>query len=76
MEGGKVFGSKSELKKLTDIVWPEIKKLVNQQVDEFFKAGRKIIVVEAAVLLEANWQSNMNEIWVSFVPNDEVIFFF
>ena len=35
--------------------------------------GNKIIIVEAAVLLEAQWNSVVNEIWVSFIPNEEAI---
>jgi phosphopantetheine adenylyltransferase/dephospho-CoA kinase len=61
------------LKKLTDIVWPEIQNLVNKNVELLFSQGNKIIVVEAALLIDANWHSNMNEIWVSFVPDEEAI---
>ena len=35
--------------------------------------GNKIIIVEAAVLLEAEWNSVVNEIWVSFIPDEEAI---
>ena len=38
-----------------------------------FKNGHKLIVVEAAVLLEANWQEGMNETWVVFVPYEEAV---
>ncbi len=71
--GAKVFNSQSELKKLTDIVWPEIQVLVNKQVEVLFSQGYRIIVVEAALLLEASWHKNMNEIWVCFVPDEEAI---
>ncbi len=77
--GKMVFGSPSDLKKLTDIVWPGINELLQAEITELFSKGHKLIVVEAAVLLEANWQSNMNEVWVVFVPDEEVnqkFFFF
>jgi dephospho-CoA kinase len=71
--GGKVFNSASELKKLTDIVWPEIQALVDQQVEDLFSKGYRIIVVEAALLIDASWHKKMNEIWVCFVPEEEAI---
>ena len=71
--GKKVFQSPAELKKLTDIVWPEIKRLLEKEVEYLFEIGHKLIVVEAAVLLEANWQDKMNEVWVVFVSNNEAI---
>ena len=71
--GKKVFQSPAELKKLTDIVWPEIKRLLEKEVEHLFEIGHKLIVVEAAVLLEANWQDKMNEVWVVFVSNNEAI---
>ncbi len=70
--GKKVFEMPSELKKLTDIVWPGINELLQAEIDDLFKKGHKLIVVEAAVLLEANWQNNVNEVWVVFIPDEEV----
>lgn len=71
--GGKVFNNKAELKKLTDIVWPEIGYLMNEQIKVLFNKGHKIIVVEAALLIDANWHANLNEVWVSFVPDETAI---
>lgn len=71
--GKRVFNSTEELKKLTDIVWPEIKRLRDIEIRRLFEEGNKIIVVEAAVMLEAKWHTNVNEIWVVFVPEDEAI---
>ena len=71
--GEKVFQKPDELKQLTDIVWPEIRKLLNLEIEKLFREGKRIIVVEAALLLDANWDSGMNEVWVCFVPDDEAI---
>ena len=30
-------------------------------------------MVEAALLLDANWNSNMNEVWVCFISDEEAI---
>ena len=71
--GSIVFGKPEELKKLTDIVWSEIRNLIEIEIKRLYELGNKIIVVEAAVLLEAQWNSVVNEIWVCFVPPEESI---
>jgi len=71
--GDKVFNNKAELKKLTNIVWPEIGNFMNEQIKVLFNKGHKIIVVEAALLIDADWHANLNEVWVSFVPDETAI---
>ena len=65
--GSKVFGKPDELKKLTDIVWPGIRRLASEQLAEFEAAGNDIVVLEAAVLLEAGWEDLVDEVWVVVV---------
>lgn len=66
-------GGSGGLKKLTDIVWPEVKRMVDEESRELFeKRGCKVVIVEAPLLIEAGWTDQMNEIWVVFVPPDEV----
>ncbi len=68
--GAKVFGKPDELKKLTEIVWPGIRKLASQELAEFETAGNAIAVLEAAVLFEAGWEDLCDEIWVVVVEPD------
>ena len=65
--GAKVFGKPDELKKLTDIVWPGIRKLASRELGEFETAGNAVAVLEAAVLFEAKWEDLCDEIWVVVV---------
>lgn len=65
--GGKVFGKPEELKKLTDIVWPGIRRLASEQLAGFEAAGNELVVLEAAVLFEAGWEDLVDEIWVVVV---------
>lgn len=63
--GGKVFGRPEEMKRLTDIVWPEIRRLAREEVAETKRRDKKVhIVLEAAVLVEANWFDLVDEVWV------------
>eukprot|EP01031_Cornospumella_fuschlensis_P039616 gene39616-48229_t len=54
--GSKVFGNPENMKKLTDIVWPEIRRLIVESLEGLTKSGQAIVVLEAAVMIEAKWQ--------------------
>jgi phosphopantetheine adenylyltransferase/dephospho-CoA kinase len=72
--GGKVFGKPEKLRKLTDIVWPEIRRLAELEFDTI--AGYSpdaIVVLEAAVLFEAGWEDMGEEIWVLTVDRETAI---
>ena len=62
--GGKVFGQPDQLKRLTDIVWPGIRALAAAELERLEGEGTEVAVLEAAVLIEAEWQDLVNEVWV------------
>ncbi|MGB0997009.1 MAG: dephospho-CoA kinase [Pseudomonadales bacterium] len=66
--GARVFGEGGSLKQLTDIVWPAIYDMaaaeIKQSLDSY---PNTVVVLEAAVLIEAGWQSLVDEIWVTTV---------
>ncbi len=66
--GAKVFGDAAALKRLTDIVWPAIKALAVEELRGLERAGSQVAVLEAAVLIEADWQDLADEVWVVTVP--------
>lgn len=63
--GAKVFGDATALGRLTAIVWPEIRRLAQAEIAAA-QAARPdgLVVLEAAVLLEAGWQDAVDETWV------------
>lgn len=72
--GNRVFGKPTELKKLTDIVWPAIRTLAEKEIAQVRAAGTaRVIVFEAAVLFEAGWQDLGDEVWVTIVDRDVAI---
>ena len=68
--GGKVFGKPEELTRLTDIVWPGIRALASEELSTLEVGGNQLVVLEAAVLLEAGWEDMVDEIWVTTVDAD------
>ena len=72
--GAIVFKDKEVLKKLTDIVWPSIKILAEQKIEDLKKIDKKAkVVLEAAVLIEAGWETIGTETWVIEVEPEVAI---
>ena len=71
--GGKAFASPEQLKRLTDIAWPEILAMATEEIGEARRLSASVVVLEAAVLLEANWQSDVDEVWVVTVEPEVAI---
>ena len=71
--GGKVFGSPEQLKRLTDIAWPGILAMAKAEIEQARNSGASFVVLEAAVLLEANWHSDVDEVWVVTVEPEVAI---
>jgi phosphopantetheine adenylyltransferase/dephospho-CoA kinase len=63
--GGKVFGAPGEMERLNAIVWPEIRNLIQDEIAQIrVRDPESVIVLEAAVLIEAGWQDLCDEVWV------------
>lgn len=71
--GGIVFGDPSAMKKLTDIMWPRMYDMVKQLIEEQKALETKVMVVEAAILLEAEWTPLVDQVWVTVSSEDSVI---
>lgn len=71
--GGKVFGKPEEMKRLTDIVWPQIRAFASEELAALETAGNSLAVLEAAVLLEAGWDDLADEVWVVVVEPDQAV---
>lgn len=68
-----VFSDSEKLSKLNQIVWPEILVLVEEEIKYLAHEGKSVVIMEAAVLLEAGWDSIVNEVWVSIIPENEAL---
>ena len=66
--GGKVFGDPEQMDRLTAIVWPVIRRFASEEIAELReREPERVIVLEAAVLIEASWQDLADEVWVVHV---------
>ena len=71
--GSKVFGNAEQLQRLTDIVWPEILALARTALEAARSSAASVAVLEAAVLIEANWHREVDEVWVVTIPAEVAI---
>ena len=72
--GGKVFGKPDQLKKLTDIVWPAIRTLAEEEIARVRRENKMhVVLLEAAVLFEAGWEKVGDEVWVNIVDREVAI---
>nr|XP_045618010.1 bifunctional coenzyme A synthase-like isoform X1 [Procambarus clarkii]XP_045618011.1 bifunctional coenzyme A synthase-like isoform X1 [Procambarus clarkii] len=71
--GAKVFGEKEALEKLNSIVWPEIGNLAKKCISDLDDKGFNIIILDAAVLLEAGWDTLCHQVWVCIIKREEAI---
>ena len=77
-----VFAERSAMAKLEAIVWPHVKTLITDEIDiqrrkwateakECIASNKRpIVVLEAAVLLDAGWHSLLDGVWVVTAPRD------
>lgn len=68
--GAIVFSNPESLNKLNGIVHPRMFEMMKQKITKARKEGAKVIVVDAAILFEANWTPLVEKVWV--VVADEV----
>ncbi|WP_286680168.1 dephospho-CoA kinase [Tepidanaerobacter sp. EBM-49] len=65
-----VFSDKAKLEVLNNITHPKIIEEIKRKVEEYKKAGKKIIVIDAALLIETGLDKIADEVWVVAANED------
>ncbi len=68
--GQVVFNNPEALQKLNGIVHPGVTQRAYELMREFERAGGKVAVLDAPLLIEANMASLADEIWLVAVPEE------
>ena len=68
-----VFADPEQLARLNGIMHPRMARMVSQQIEKLREEGASAVVVEAAVLFEAGWDSLVDEVWTTESPLDYVV---
>jgi len=71
--GAIVFSNPDQLARLNQIMHPLMASMVEHKIEDLRGQGVEVVVVEAALLFEAGWDSLVEEVWVTDSPEDVVI---
>lgn len=62
--GGKVFGDPAQRRRLEGIVWPWMRTTMEHRLAKLRADGVPVVVLEAAVLIEADWIPIVDQVWL------------
>lgn len=68
-----VFNNAESLSRLNQIMHPRMYDIIKAQIEEYRRQRADVVVLEAAVLLEANWTSLVDEVWVTVASEATVL---
>lgn len=68
-----VFHNAESLSRLNRIMHPRMSEMMKAQIEEYRRQGVAVVVLEAAVLIEANWTPLLDEVWVTVAPEAMVL---
>ena len=71
--GAIVFADPAALERLNGIMHPRMFDMMKAKLDEQHRQGTKIVVLEAAILIEANWTPLADEVWVTVASEPVVV---
>ncbi len=71
--GGIVFGSPESLVRLNQIMYPRMHQMMGDRIEEYRRQGVGVVVLEAAILLEAGWDRLVDEVWVTVASEPAVV---
>ena len=71
--GAIVFSDPGQLEKLNQIMHPRMARMVADKIEVLRDQGVNVVVVEAALLFEAGWDTLVEEVWVTDSPEHIVI---
>ena len=71
--GAIVFSDPGQLEKLNQIMHPRMAQMVADKIDVLRDQGVGVVVVEAALLFEAGWDSLVGEVWTTDSPECVVV---
>jgi len=71
--GAIVFADPEALARLNRIMHPRMFDMMKARIEEYRGQGTEVVVLEAAILLEANWTPLVDEVWVTVASESIVV---
>ena len=70
--GTVVFSDPKARTTLNSIMHPRMTDMIRERIEGLRTGGVEVVVVEAALLMEAGWDSLVDEVWVTCSPEEQV----
>jgi dephospho-CoA kinase len=71
--GEVVFSDPAAMARLNSIVHPWMYRQMEGMIKEHGDSGASVVVLEAAILIEANWTPLVKQVWVTVASEDAVV---
>lgn len=71
--GSIVFSDPEKLAQLNAIMHPKMADMIRDEITEYKNQGIEVVILEAAILIEANWLPLVDEVWVVIASEDTVV---
>jgi len=71
--GAIVFSDPAALERLNGITHPRMYDMMAIRIEEYRQQGVEVVVLEAAILLEAGWTPLVDEVWVAVASEPTVV---
>lgn len=68
-----VFADTAALNQLNQIMHPKMYIAAQEKIGRYEKQGVKVVVIEAALLIEVGWASLVDRIWVTTAPHAVIV---
>ena len=71
--GARIFAEPKARERLNAIVHPRMYAMVEERIQRLRERGASAVVLDAAILIEAGWDSLVDEVWVVTAPEETVV---
>ena len=71
--GARIFAEPEARERLNAIVHPRMYAMIEERIQRLREQGATAVVLDAAILIEAGWDSLVDEVWVVAAPEEMVV---
>lgn len=68
-----VFNNPGSMSRLNGIMHPRMYQMAEDRIEQYRRQGVPVVVLEAAILIEAGWTPLVDEVWVVVVSESTVL---
>lgn len=67
------FQNSNTQARLNTVMHPRLHKIVQEMIEGYREVGGKVVVLEAALLIEAGWKPLVDRVWVTVAPEAVIV---